>query len=238
MKKSRFFLLLLVFAIGTTTVRGAELQEHRLLQTNASAEVIGTNDSVTLVVSIVTENKKLETAHKENATKAAAVLAAINDMHLQNLVSKTLAYQVYPQRNYNDHQEIIGYRVQHSLAFTLEVMKPEALSLTASQIVDTALSHGANQVPTINFYIKDANALLQQALAKATKYAMAKAQIMAQAASVQLGALYNLSSQSQEPAGFPHAPQAAMVKAASAGTPIEAGETRITATVYLSYIIK
>jgi hypothetical protein len=240
MKKIIFFLFMMVLIASAAPARTAEPQDHRLLQTSASAEVIGSNDSVTIVMAVVTENKKLEIAHKENAAKSEAVLAAVKAIPLQGLVSKTVSYNVYPQRDYNNHQKIMGYRIQHSLAFTLEAMDQETLSLGSSQIVDTALTHGANQIASINFYIKDANRFLHQALAKATKNAMAKAQVMAKAASVHLGPLYNLTSQTQEPPErrFAMAAQAGMVKAAASGTPIEAGETRITATVHISYIIK
>lgn len=215
----------------------------RLLYTSATAEVTGDNDSATVNVSIITQNRVLETANKQNTTKADAVKKALNKLGVQSLLIKTASYNVNPKRNYKKQpHEIVGYEINNTLALTIEGMDKEELSITVSKLLDTALKHGANQIGQTNFYIQNRSPLVDKALAKATDKAIAKAKILAKSAGVALGPLSELRSDPVQsiPLHLANVQHRGMFKASSAApsTPIEAGESKISATVNIVYQMK
>lgn len=240
--KSFLLLLTLALLLLATSSQASETTTLPLLHTSASAEVLGDNDSATIQVSIITEDKRLESCHKQNALKADNVSSAIQKMKIKNLKITTTNYRVFPKQNPKSKtREIVGYEIHNNLAITLEGVTKEKLSLTVSQILDQAVSSGANQIGALSFYIKDKQPLINQALAQATKYAMSKAQTVSQTAGVTIGDLYHLSTDSAHHNPYLPRPfqERGLMKAASTPTtPIEAGQSKISATVYLSYRIK
>ncbi len=98
-------------------------------------------------------------------------------------------------------------------------------------VIDAALSKGANEVASLQFYSSKADSTRRTALAAAVADARAQAEVLARAAGGSLGSLLELSS-AQEPIRPIPQPLMRMTAAmAQVRTPIEPGEQTITATV-------
>ena len=105
-------------------------------------------------------------------------------------------------------------------------------------VIDIAVSNGANMANSIQFMLSDeqAQALRTEALREAVARAQADAETVASALRVTLGPVQNAEiTQGYTPVLFEN--YALDAKAAPVPTPIEAGDITVTATVSVSYLI-
>lgn len=217
------------------------VQERDLIVTEGVAEVTGQNDSARISVAVVTDGKNLEQVSAENARKTETILKVIKGLAITGLKVETAGYRVTPQRDYKARPpEIRGYEVYNAVEVTLEGMEPGRLSAHASKIIGEALASGANNIQAVDFYIKDRGALERQALARATKEAIARARTLAEAAGVRLKRVASLSTHPIQPPIRPMRYRTALMEAdaAEGAPPIEAGESQIRVQVSLAYEIE
>src|SRR5262249_45830857 len=119
-----------------------------------------------------------------------------------------------------DGQSITGYSASNSVSATIDDIS------AAGHIVDAAVAAGANQVDGPALTVADQDALYRSALKKAVADARAKAEALADAGGLHVGAVRSVA----EGAAAVPIPFADAAKAASS-TPIEARTQEITATV-------
>lgn len=133
--------------------------------------------------------------------------------------------------DYSDNkQKLTGYNASHTLTITLSDMN------AVGPLIDAALSAGANQLQGVSFSVKQSSEAYDKALALAVEKARAKAEVLAQAAGVKLGALEALT----EAADYGYSPYiAANVamsdKAGADPTQVDTGMVNISATVTAVY---
>jgi uncharacterized protein YggE len=217
------------------------VQERNLIYTEGVAEVLGQNDSAKISIAVVTDGKNLEQISAENARKTKEILKVIKRLNITGLKLKTSHYRVTPQKDYKARPpEIKGYEVYNAIEVTLESLEPEKLSTHCSKIVGQALESGANNIHTINFYIKNRASLEKEALTQATKEAIARAATLAQAAGVKLRRIATLSTHPIQPPPRPNRYRTALMEsdAAEGAPPIEIGESQIRVQVSLAYEIE
>jgi len=102
----------------------------------------------------------------------------------------------------------------------------------AGAIVDAAVAAGANQVDGPNLTVSDQSALYEKALAGAVADAGSKAQALAAASGLHVGAVTSVTEQTGTPSPLPYDTAKA---ALSSGTPVEAGSQQITASVTVTF---
>jgi uncharacterized protein YggE len=106
-------------------------------------------------------------------------------------------------------------------------------------MLDKEVSVGANTINGINFAVEDPSELYAQARKAAFADAKGKAELYAEAAAVQLGAIQQINEQQ----GYTQPPQPYMVKAMaatadrSAPVPVEAGQLTFTIDVNVNWDI-
>ena len=115
---------------------------------------------------------------------------------------------------------IIGYTASNSVTATIASLS------RAGEIVDAAVAAGANQVDGPNLTVSDQSALYRAALKAAIVDARVKAQALADASGLHVGAV---SSVQEDAGNGPITYDAA--KAPAPSTPIQAGTQQISATV-------
>jgi len=188
-------------------------------------------DTAILTIAVVTQGRRAIDAQQENATKTDAVVRAVKAAAGAGAEVKTSGYSLQPQRVYKENQPptIIGYEARNSVTVTMGDLTK------VGTVIDAAGQAGANDVAGINFTLRQDRQARDRALSEATRVAMSKAQVIAQA----LGGRVTRIVEVQEE-GFQLRPPQPLYRmgvmteqAAAVTTPIEVGTLEITARVQL-----
>lgn len=198
--------------------------------TSAQGEARVTPDRATIYIGVQTRAPTAERAGTENAEKQQAVIEAIRALGVGEDQISTVNYNVYPEQQYHPDRgdkapKIVGYNVTNTVRVEVrEIDKVGAL-------IDTALSRGANNINSLDFYSSNQDEARRQALAEAVTRARGDAEALARGAGGRLGDLLELSSAPEYNPPRPM-PYAMLAKAeARSATPINPGEQTLTVTV-------
>lgn len=172
---------------------------------------------------VVTEDKDLEAAQRENAAKSNSVINALKQMGIDEKDISTASYTIEPQYDYVEGRQIFrGYRVSNILNVKVRNINK------VGEIVDTAVRNGANTVNNIKFTAENMEMYYNRALKLALRDAMVKAREMANSLRVNLNTTpVRIIEESYREAG--ESPVA--FKAVSETTPILPGEINVTAKI-------
>jgi uncharacterized protein len=197
--------------------------------TSAQGEARYTPDRAHIYIGVQTRAETAEKAGAENAKRQQAVIDAIRSLGIAKDQISTVNYNVYPEQQYHPEQgdkepKIVGYNVTN----TVRVEVRDIAKIGA--VIDAALSKGANDINSLDFYASDEDGLRRQALAQAVERARGDAEALARGAGGRLGDLIELSS---APVSGPPRPMPMMMTEAKArtDTPINPGEQTMTVTV-------
>jgi len=186
-------------------------------------------DTATLIISVVTQAKRAIDAQQENAAKSDAVSRAVKSA-IPGAEIKTSGYSVQPQRVYRENQPptITGYETRNTVTVTLSDLKK------VGTVIDAASQAGANDIGGVMFTLKQDRPARDQALSEATREAVSKARVIAQA----LGGRVVRIAEVQEEGFRPPQPilqsEGLMRSAAKdMATPIEVGSLEISSRVQL-----
>lgn len=235
------FILGLVFGFLITFSQPTWASEHRSILTEGTGTVTGQNDSAKLTIAILSEGRDLVPTSSENASKTKAVLGAIKKLEIKGLKLKTAGYRVTPQKDFKSKPpRLKGYEVFNAVEITLEGFQPEDLAVNVSTLVGKALEMGANHVQNLFFYIKNKGPYEKVALTLATREAIERAKILAEAAGVKIKGITTISTQPIHEPIRPHVMRSAAVKAEAAAMepPIDAGESKIHVRVHVAHEIE
>ena len=238
--RSYFFLgLALCLLFGFS--QNAFATELRLILTEGTGTVTGQNDSAKLTIGILSEGRDLQQTSSENASRTKTLLGAIKGLHMKGLKLKTVGYRVTPQKDYKSKPpKLKGYEIFNAVEVTLEGYEPEDLVGHVSMLVGKALENGANHIQALLFYIKSKAPYEKVALTQATKEAIERAKILAEAAGVRIKRIASISTQPIQEPIRPHLMRSAGVKAEGAAMepPMDAGESKIHVRVHVAHEIE
>ena len=187
-------------------------------------------DTAILNISVVTQAKQALEAQQQNAVKSDAVVRALKAAVGSGAEVKTSGYSLQPQRVYKEGQppNISGYEARNSVTVTLSDLSK------VGAVIDAAGQAGANDVGGISFTLRQDRPAKDSALKEATREAVSKAQVIAQA----LGGKVTRIVEVQEE-GFQRPPQPVyqvdtFMKRDNASTPVEVGSLEISSRVQLT----
>ena len=187
-------------------------------------------DTAILNISVVTQAKQALEAQQQNAVKSDAVVRALKAAVGSGAEVKTSGYSLQPQRVYKEGQppNISGYEARNSVTITLSDLSK------VGAVIDAAGQAGANDVGGISFTLRQDRPAKDSALKEATREAVSKAQVIAQA----LGGKVTRIVEVQEE-GFQRPPQPVyqvdtFMKRDNASTPVEVGSLEISSRVQLT----
>lgn len=134
-------------------------------------------DAATVVLSVITQNAQALNAQADNARKSDAVIQALKASAGADPEIKTADYSLQPQYDNRDNQlpKIVGYEARNSVMVTMGDLSK------VGAVIDAASRAGANSVENISFILRDNSPARGQAVAEASRQALAKAQSIAQA---------------------------------------------------------
>jgi len=228
---------LVAVLLSTVSVLQAQTPTTGSTDTRRITRVLVTGDSIvtaqpdtaTLIISVVTQAKRAIDAQQENAAKSDAVSRAVKSA-IPGAEIKTSGYSVQPQRVYRENQPptITGYEARNTVTVTLSDLKK------VGTVIDAASQAGANDIGGVMFTLKQDRPARDQALSEATREAVSKARVIAQA----LGGRVVRIAEVQEEGFRPPQPilqsEGLMRSAAKdMATPIEVGSLEISSRVQL-----
>ena len=173
------------------------------------------------------------TQAQSNASKAmAAVIASVKKQGVADADLATQGINLNPtyDPNISGTPRVNGYQASQSLAIKVRDLDK------VGPVIDAGVAAGATSVGGISFSLADPTAATDQARQMAVADAHKRAQTLATAAGVTLGAPISVTEESATQPPVYYAAGAAVDKA-SAATPVQVGTTDVTVTVDVVYSI-
>lgn len=133
-------------------------------------------DTAVITFSVVTQSKQAIDAQQENARKSDAVRKAVETITADSKNEvKTSDYNLSPEQDYYSGKvpKILGYQVKNTVTVSTDKLD------RVGSVIDAATNAGANSVEGIQFVIGESGSIQAEALAAATRKAMAKAESVA-----------------------------------------------------------
>lgn len=240
-----FFILTIIIlgVVAYSAVSLAQTKTQFILQTKNRGErtltVYGVGtvkaqpNQLKIVLGVITEAEKAQQAAFKNAEKMDKVIKALKGLGLTESNLKTSVYTITPVYEYRvkGAQKIVGYRVTNSLTITTKNLD------LAGKIIDEAVAAGASSVTSIWFGFSDEKLakLKDEALIKAVKNASSKAKIIAEFLNLKIVGVKTVSLTGFSP--LPSPPYR-IVDVGEVKTPIFPGETELTVTVNIVYLVE
>ena len=231
MKKLLILLICLFLpclALAEETVFAAE---GATITVTGSAVVTLEADYARISVGVSTKAKTVEEASQENTACIHAVIAALKEAGVAEEDIATSNYYVNAEYDYSlGGQRQSGYNVTNQLTVIIRDMEHIGATL------DKATAAGANNIYNIEFLSTQADKAQDEATAHAVQDAMRKAQLLADAAGLELGGILSLT----ESTGgvYVTARNYAFKDAVAASNSILPDDTSVSASVTIVFELK
>ncbi|PKM93682.1 MAG: hypothetical protein CVU84_13950 [Firmicutes bacterium HGW-Firmicutes-1] len=197
---------------------------HYSMELQGEGNVMVVPDVALIQLGVETNNTNLQKAQEENTLRTQQVLTAIGQLGIEEKDLQTIYYNIEKQYDYIDGKQVDrGYRVSNILQVTVRNID------LVGEVVDTAVNNGANVVRGISFEVDDTTYYYQKALNLAVMNAVKKAESIASRMSIQL--LHVPFRITEESYGQAPVTNRYFAARGDVETPIEAGQTQITARV-------
>jgi len=249
-------MLAVLFTGGCAEEQAGNGSENKqLIQTYGEAEVTAEPDLARLSFEVETRSESADEAVAENAELVNQVREALLDFGLSEDEVRTGSYRLRsrsedprqfeeqvepPQPDELEEQEAQEREVDEMIYYEAsnEIVVTTTQLDQAGEIIDTAVSAGANQVNYINFDLEDPQDLKVEALKKATEQAALKAEAIAESADKSITDLNMIKEERTD--YTPHREQFEMVEEEAAmddrPTPVEPEDVEVRASITAEYI--
>lgn len=203
---------------------------ERTVSVSASGMVAAEPDVAYISAGVVTEADTAKDAIARNSAVMTKVIEGLKGSGIaaRDLQTTTLHVEPrYTQAKDGRPGTISGYRVINQVRLTVRDVK------RLGEVLDQAITLGANQINSINFDVSNAETFKDEARKQAMANAKRRAELYVAAAGVQLGNVVRISESIQDFARPMAAP-----RALAASVPIEAGTRTMTVEVHVTYALR
>lgn len=204
-----------------------------ILDVTATGRTARVPDIATIRAGVVTQAATASSALADNARRMSGVLGALRAAGVQprDIAAATVSLQ--PQYRYDDNQPpvLTGYQATNIVSVRFRDIAG------AGGVLDVLVAQGANQIQGPELSIDRPDAALDEARGDAVKRARARAELYARAAGLSVARIVSIAENGESAGGPPPAPMY-RAKVAAADTEIAAGETDVTATVTVRFLLK
>lgn len=207
----------------------APLQAHaveKLVTVTGQSAVSVAPDVAVIRIGVSSRGKNARAASAANAKQMKNVLAAIKQGGIADRDIQTSRLSLQPQYDPDKSgtARLTGFQVVNQL--TVKIRNIASLP----DVLDRAISAGANEMSGIEFMVSQHSRLLDQARAEAIADARRKAGLYAKAASARLGPVVSISEE-----GTASPPHPVMQAMRAGAVPVAPGEQTLRATVTVSF---
>ena len=225
---------------------------------NGEGKVTAKPDIAVIYASVVTEAKTSKEAQNANSKKSNAVVDFLKKNGVEEKDIKTTGYYVNPKYQYTPTRiyqttegesqifplppvpptpddsapRIVGYTVEHSLEVKVRDLEK------AGDILDGAVTAGANRVSGPNLQVDQQEKLQAEAKQKAIDDAKKKARELEKQLGIRLGKIINFYESGGYPGPIFYAEKALPIGSGGDVPNIPTGENEITVSVTITYQIK
>lgn len=192
-------------------------------------------DIATLRLGVHVVRQTAAAARESAAVTMTAVLDALSAKAVAKKDQRTALLSLSPVTDYSAETgpRVTGYQAANMVSVTVRDLA------TAGALIDVALAAGATSMDGLDFSIDDPSAAEELARKGAMADAQRRAQTIAAASGVTLGAVVGVVEGGGGDAPMPYpGPRAMMLKAEAADTPVEAGSQEIVVSVSVSFAIE
>jgi hypothetical protein len=217
-------LVIAASALAPLPAQAAE-KIDKLVTVTGEATVAAAPDAAQIRIGVSSQGKTARAASDANVKDMTVVLAAIKESGVADRDIQTTSLSLQPQYDPNKTggARLIGFQANNQV--TIKVRDIGQLP----NILDRAISAGANEMSGIEFVVSEQSKLLDKARAEAIADARHKAELYANAAGMKVGRVMTISEEDTVPP--PRTFQAVRAGAAA----IAPGEQMLRAVVTVSY---
>ena len=207
-----------------------------ILDVRAEGRTTRTPDLATIRAGVVSQAPTAAAALSDNAQRMTRVLAALKRAGIAARDIATANVGLSPQYRYADNQPpvVTGDQATNTVAIRFRDVT------RSGTILDTLVAQGANQIDGPTLSLADPDSALDEARVDAVKRARAKADLYARAAGLSVARVVSIDEAGQNDGGGgnPMPMMMAQKMAADSRTQIAAGETDVTVTLSVRYLLK
>lgn len=223
---------------GTACWAGDDEPYPRILVTGQGSVDLAP-DMAMLALTVTREAETARKALDANSTAMKDVLDAMKAEGIEARDLQTSGFSIqpkyfHPPQNTSGTREpprIIAYTVRNSLNVRIRDIG------SLGQILDKSVTLGVNEGGNISFTNDDPSAAITEARVLAMKDAISKAETLAEAGSVKVGKLLEISEQSSNPRPMPMARAERSFALSADAVPVATGENTYRVSVNLTYAI-
>ena len=227
-------LALVMSACVPTTVNQAAPETPRTLNVSGVGIVYLTPDIVYINIGVNTQRENAAEAVDLNKTQTNAVIQAIKDFGVAEKDIRTTNFSIWSNPQYDPSGQISGtmYVVDNTVNVTVRDLEK------LGDLLDAAVSAGANSIYSIQFDVEDKTAATKEARAKAVENAKTEAQELADTAGVALVEIKDINYYESSPTPYFEGKGGGGGAAVESAVPIQPGQLAISVTVNVTYTIK
>ena len=223
----------------TAPVLAQEAPRAGTISIDGRAEVTAPPDTAFVTSGVTTQGETARDALDANTKAMAELIAALKASNIEAKDIQTSGFSVNPNYVYSDERDangytkppkISGYQVSNSV--TVRVRDLPSLG----QVLDKAVTVGANTINGVSFTVADPSKLFDEARKAAFADAKEKAELYADVAGVGLSRILSISENqnfSQPPQ--PYMMKSAMADVSAAPVPVQAGEMSFAVNVSVQW---
>lgn len=226
---------LVLSACGPATINQAAPENVRTLNVNGLGQVYLTPDIAYIYIGVHTEGATASEAVDANKSQTTAVIDALKQAGVAEKDIRTINFSIYPSQQYGPDGSVTGSIIMVDNTVYITVRDLDGLG----DLLDSAISAGANNINSIQFDVADKTEAVKAARAKAVEDAKLQAQELADTAGVSLGDIQSINFYDNSPYPmYDYGKGGGAGMAAQASVPIQPGQLTIAVTVNLTYSIK
>jgi uncharacterized protein YggE len=231
-------LTLPVAAAAQVAPAAQSVVDGTLLEVSATGRVSRAPDQAVIRAGVVTQAATAAAATQENAARMAQVIASLKSAGIQPRDLSTSNVSLQPQYRYADNQPpvVTGYQASNSVSVKFRDIA------RSGAVLDALVKAGANQIDGPALSLSQPDAALDAARADAVARAKARAALYAQAAGLRVERIVSISEAGENDGGQPQPPVMFRVRAmaaeSNAATQVLPGETDVTATINVRFVLK
>ena len=232
MKKLLILLLTLALLLPVFAQAEHAAAPGATITVSGNATVTLKADYAQVTVGVSTKAPSVEEASQKNTVAIHAVIVALTEAGVLEEDIATSNYSVNAEYDYSSMggQRLTGYNVSNQLNVTIRDMEHIGATL------DKATAAGANTIYNIQFLSTKADAAMDEATAYAVQDAMRRAQLLADAAGLQLGSIVSITDTVTGYGGMPRTYKSTMDSAA--GNSILPDDASVSASVTIVFELK
>jgi hypothetical protein len=235
--RNKLFILVpfLVLALALSACGGtAPALQPRTLSVSGNGTVYLTPDIAYIYIGVHNEDPAVATAVSNNNAQTQALVNALKNAGIAGEDIQTSNFSVYTTYPVDKGglPTVNAYAVDNQVYVTVRDLTK------LGDLLNTAVSAGANNINSITFDVADKTAAMAQARTKAMANASSLATELAQTAGVSLGQIQTVTYSDNTPSPYAYGMGGGGASAPNLSVPIQPGQTQITVTVSVTYALK